>query len=147
MPTQSEGTVPGYQEFELDITQALLEHLPDIFANLADAPLTADDVAGLPEKAQGVYMLLDDGTPTYIGKTDADHGFRARLQRHFLNLSARHNFDLTKVSFKAVRVMVFTMVNVEKTLIDHFLGARGMSWQFSGFGSNDPGHNLSAHQN
>jgi len=131
----------AYAEFELDLTKALLENLPPILQNLIAAPLTKENVLLLPQAAQGVYMLLDGGVPMYIGKTDSTHGFRDRLLRHFHTLSARKNIDLSKVSFKAVRIMVFTTVNVEKTLIAHFLGNDKMAWQNSGFGSNDPGHN------
>ncbi|WP_374340404.1 Eco29kI family restriction endonuclease [Methyloversatilis sp.] len=131
----------AYAEFELDLTKALLENLPPILASLPPATLTKEHVLSLPEAAQGVYMLLQNGEPMYIGKTDATHGFRNRLYRHFLTLSARQNLDLDHVQFKAVRIMVFTTVNVEKTLIEHFLGNNKMAWQNSGFGSNDPGHN------
>lgn len=131
----------AYTEFELDLTKALLEHLPPIFEHLDGAALTLPEVDKLPESAQGVYMLLEDGTPMYIGKTDAAHGFKTRLQRHFYTLSARKKLELDKVSFKAVRIMVFTTINVERTLIDYFLGNDPLRWQNSGFGSNDPGHN------
>ena len=140
-PSVNGNSRPGYTEFELDLTRALLEHLPGIFERLGAEPLTQTAVKELPEKAQGVYMLLDEGRPTYIGKTDAEHGFRDRLDRHFFTLSSRRNLDLGKISFKAVRVMVFTTVNVETTLIKHFLHDNKLTWQFSGFGSNDPGHN------
>lgn len=132
---------PAYTEFELDLTKAILENLPPILTNLAPAPLTEANVTALPEAAQGVYMLLYEDTPMYIGKTDASHGFRNRLYRHFQTLSARRELTLSRVSYKAVRIMVFTTVNVEKTLIEHFLGSNSMAWQNSGFGSNDPGHN------
>ena len=131
----------AYREFELDLTRALLEHLPPILDDLTPATLTRKNVLALPEEAQGVYMLLEKGLPMYIGKTDAEHGFRTRLYRHLQTLSARKNVDLSEVSFKAVRIMVFTTINVEATLIKHFLGNNKMAWQKSGFGSNDPGHN------
>ncbi len=147
-PTPTETIVPpvlaeplAYAEFELDLTKALLDNLPGILESLPPATLTKEHVLSLPEAAQGVYMLLENGSPMYIGKTDATHGFRTRLYRHFQTLSARKNLDLDKVQYRAVRIMVFTTVNVEKTLIEHFLGRNRMAWQNSGFGSNDPGHN------
>lgn len=131
----------AYAEFELDLTQALREKLPPVMEALEPAPLTKANVLALPKAVQGVYMLLQGKRPTYVGKTDAQHGFQDRLYRHFQTLSARRNLDLSEIEFKAVRIMVFTTVNVEKTLIDHFLGKSKMAWQNSGFGSNDPGHN------
>jgi hypothetical protein len=131
----------AYAEFELDLTRALLQYLPPVLEALAPAPLTQIEVASLPEKAQGVYMLLFGGIPTYIGKTDAEHGFQTRLQRHLYTLSARQNLDIADITYRAVRIMVFTTVNVESTLIKHFhVDANPMAWQNSGFGSNDPGH-------
>ena len=130
----------GYAEFELDLIAALQERLPPEFAKLTGLPLTDKSLEGIPADAQGVYMLLDRGTPTYIGKTDASHGFQDRLHRHYLSLSARKNVDLGTISFKAVRVMVFTVVNVESMLIKTFIGDNPLAWQYSGFGSNDPGH-------
>ncbi|OGT58816.1 MAG: hypothetical protein A3E01_00590 [Gammaproteobacteria bacterium RIFCSPHIGHO2_12_FULL_63_22] len=131
----------AYAEFELDLTKAILDNLPSMLTSLAGEPLTLENVNRLPEATQGVYMLLEGGVPMYIGKTDASHGFRQRLQRHYYTLSARKNLDLGEVSFKAVRIMVFTTINVESTLIKHFLGDDPLRWQNSGFGSNDPGHN------
>jgi hypothetical protein len=132
--------VLGYTEFELDLRRALLEKVPPVFDALAPAPLSSETVSALPYGAQGVYMLLEKGVPTYIGKTDARHGFRQRLHRHLKSLSSRSNLNLGDVTFKAVRVMVFTTINVEDVLIDHYIKNRNIAWQYSGFGSNDPGH-------
>lgn len=140
MPDNAAEPIRGYGEFELDLNRAVLEHLPPLLARLEHVPLTEYNVASLPEKAQGAYMLLYDGAPVYIGKTDANHGFRDRLLRHCKTVQHRRSLDAAKVSFKAVRIMVFTMVNVESTLIKHFLDQAPLSWQSSGFGSNDPGH-------
>lgn len=129
----------AYFEFELDLTEALRERLPPVFDGLTGEPLTHANVAALPQ-TQGVYMLLERGTPMYIGKTDSSHGFHDRLLRHWFTLSARNNIDLATVTFKAVRVMVFTTINVESILIQRYIGANPMAWQNSGFGSNDPGH-------
>jgi hypothetical protein len=138
--TASNG-IAGYAEFELDLIKALRQDLPPVVDAVSAASLTRNNVSALPEKAQGVYLLLENGKPTYVGKTDARHGFRERLTRHFLTLSARKNIDLAKISFKAVRIMVFTVINVETTLIELYTKDNPSSWQNTGFGSNDPGHN------
>lgn len=131
----------AYAEFELDLTKALLQYLPPVLEEIQPAQLTGAELDTLPENVQGVYMLLFEGVPTYIGKTDAEHGFRSRLKRHSYSLSARRNLDIASVTYRAVRIMVFTTVNVESTLIRHFhVAANPMAWQNSGFGSNDPGH-------
>ena len=41
--------------------------------------------------------------------------------------------------FKAVRVYVFTAVDLETQLIEHYGGTTKVHWNGSGFGSNDPG--------
>ena len=43
------------------------------------------------------------------------------------------------MSFKAVRIYVFTAVDLEAQLIDHYGGLSAVLWNGSGFGSNDPG--------
>jgi hypothetical protein len=102
-------------------------------------------VLSLPADVQGVYTLFFNGKAVYVGKTDADAGFRHRLGRHFNNVSHRVGLRPREVSFKAVRVMVFTVVNVESALLRHYAGVHGagssLEWQNLGFGSNDPGQN------
>lgn len=132
--------IPGYTEFELDLMQAIKLYLPPVIDRVAPASLDLENVNALPEKVQGVYLLLENGKPTYVGKTDAKHGFRDRLRRHFLTLSSRRNLDLATISFKAVRIMVFTVMSVETALIEIFTESNPNSWQNTGFGSNDPGH-------
>jgi hypothetical protein len=43
------------------------------------------------------------------------------------------------VSFKAVRIYVFTAMDLETHLIAHYDGPAKVKWNGSGFGSNDPG--------
>src|SRR5207249_1811515 len=44
-----------------------------------------------------------------------------------------------RVSFKAVRIYVFTAIDLETQLIAHYGGLARVPWNGSGFGSNDPG--------
>lgn len=129
-------TMECYAEFELDLIDTLKQQLPPVFDKLKAERLNRKAVDAIPQ-TQGVYMLLESGKPMYIGKTDSSHGFQDRLRRHLYTLSARKKIALSKVTFKAVRVMVFTTVNVESILIEEHLGKT--AWQKSGFGSNDPG--------
>jgi hypothetical protein len=92
-------------------------------------------MVGTPE-AQGVYQLSLQGKVVYIGKTDADAGLRRRLERHSYSIQDRSNLNAEGVTFKAVRVFVFTAMDLETQLIDHY---GKPAWNFSGFGSNDPG--------
>ena len=127
----------GYAEFEFDLPEALLERLVRRFEEIEPAPLLKDRVAEVPE-AQGVYQLLLGDQIVYIGKTDAAKGLRQRLERHAATIQHRRNLDPARVQFRAIRVFVFTAMDLEAQLISHY---GGVSWQHSGFGSNDPGRN------
>ena len=68
----------GYAEFELDIPEVMRTELPKYFDALAAEPLIEANIAKIPQNAQGAYMLFLDGALVYVGKTDAQAGFRAR---------------------------------------------------------------------
>lgn len=125
----------GFKEFEFDLPEALLNSLVDIFAEMPSAPLKHNVVQEIPD-AQGVYQLFLDGNLTYIGKTDAEAGLRKRLMRHASKIQQRVGLDPSRVTFRAVRVFVFTAVDLETQLIKHY---DVETWNGSGFGANDPG--------
>lgn len=127
----------GYTDFEFDLPDALLTHLIRVLNGLATAPLSAEHLTGIPD-AQGVYQLLLDGEIVYIGKTDAEAGLRKRLERHAFKIQHRRNLDPARVSFKAVRIFVFTAIDLETQLIRHYAN-EGTRWNNRGFGANDPG--------
>lgn len=125
----------GFVEFEFDLPGALLQRLVDVFKDMADAPLDAAVVATIPD-AQGVYQLFFDGKLSYIGKTDAEAGLYKRLTRHAKKIQHRIALDPARITFRAVRVFVFTAVDLETQLIKYY---KTETWNGSGFGSNDPG--------
>lgn len=127
----------GYTEFEFDLPDALLAHLIKVLDKLDPAPLRLDAVASVPE-AQGVYQLFLDGELVYIGKTDAEAGLRNRLNRHASKIQQRLNLDPARVGFRAVRIFVFTAIDLETQLIRHY-ARHGTGWNNRGFGANDPG--------
>lgn len=128
----------GYVEFEFDLPDALLKHLIEIFARLQPAALNPTFVSEIPEE-QGVYQIFLDGHLVYVGKTDAEAGLNKRLSRHSLKVLHRSGLDPARLSFKAVRVFVFTAVDLETQLIKHYGGGKVVKWNGSGFGSNDVG--------
>lgn len=129
----------NFKEFEFDLPTALLRDLIGLLDGMPTAPLHGTTAAAIPEE-QGVYQLFLNGKLVYVGKTDAEAGLRARLTRHAKKIQHRHDLDPAAVSFKAVRVFVFTAVDLETQLIEHYK-SKGTSpeWNLSGFGSNDPG--------
>lgn len=130
----------GFRDFEFDLPGALLGHLVTVLDGMEAGPLTADGLRGVPE-AQGVYQLFLDGRLVYIGKTDAEAGLAHRLARHSRKTLHRRNLDPQRVTFKAVRIFVFTAMDLETQLIRHYTGPGGTEWNGSGFGANDPGRN------
>ncbi len=135
--------ISGYDEFEIDIEAVLRQELPKFFDSIEATPLTPEHVQALPDKTKGAYMLFygDDLIPVYAGKTDSDHGFRDRLKRHAWTVQGRKNLDPADMRFKAVRIMVFAVLDVEAILIKYMKKEvpNALSWNNSGFGSNDPG--------
>jgi len=136
-------SIPGYDEFELNIENVLRAQLPNFLHNVNAAPLIYSNVQSLPAGAKGAYMLLHCGVPMYAGKTDSRHGFRDRLTRHWYTLQHRQRLRIEDISFKAIRVMVFSNFDVETILIEEMRhqDPAYLRWNDSGFGSNDPGHN------
>lgn len=130
----------GYVEFEFDLPAALLDSLVNEFAKMDSASLTHEHTMQVPDE-QGVYQLLVGGQVVYVGKTDADSGLRGRLSKHAWTIQHRQNLKPSDVQFKAARVFVFTAMDLEKLLIRHYAQSADVWWNFSGFGSNDPGRN------
>jgi hypothetical protein len=132
--------IAGFREFEFDLPEALLSSMVIAFDGMEGATLSRENVSKIPE-AQGVYQLIVRGEIVYIGKTDSDAGLAKRLARHAWTIQHRANLKVADVSFKAVRVFVFTAMDLETQLIRHYKGQSSVSWNNSGFGSNDPGRN------
>lgn len=129
----------GYCEFEFDLPEALLARLISIIDLVDSAPLIKEATNQVPDE-QGVYQLLLDGRPVYVGKTDNEAGLRSRLTRHSTKILHRVGLAPSRVSFKSVRIFVFTAVDLETDLIKHYgKNSGGLAWNGSGFGSNDPG--------
>ena len=142
-----------YESLEFDLPVALTERLIELFDGMPQGKLSAATIKEHVEAdAQGVYQLFVDSELVYIGKTDADAGLGKRLLRHATKVASRKNLKPAAVTFKAVRVFVFTVMDLEQLLIKHYegkastneLGKRGLAWNHSGFGSNDPGRNRDA---
>lgn len=129
----------GFKDFEFDLPGALRAELISLFDGMKTAPLRSIAKAKLPE-AQGIYQLFHEGLLVYVGKTDAESGLRTRLTRHAQKVMHRPTLK-GAVRYKAVRIMVFTAMDLETQLIGHYraLNTGAATWNGSGFGSNDPG--------
>ena len=106
----------AYVEFEFDLSDALLTRLVQVLNGMEPTPLTAENAANIPG-GQGVYQLFHNGTLVYIGKTDSEAGLPQRLARHVRSIQNRSNLNVADVSFNAVRIFVFTAMDLETLLI------------------------------
>lgn len=133
----------GYVEYEIDVERVLRMELPGVLSSIAAAPLTAREIEAIPESAKGAYVLYENGHAVYAGKTDTRHGFRSRLAKHSRTIQHRQNLASENLTFRAVRILVFSNFDVEAILIRELRqrDPAALSWNDSGFGSNDPGHN------
>lgn len=130
--------IAGFQQFEFALTDALMLQLVECLDSLETAPLDPACVADIPN-GQGVYQLYLDDQLEYVGKTDTAAGLTTRLASHARKIIGRPNLR-DQVRFKAVQVLVFSAMELETLLIRHYKDTGApMSWQHSGFGSNDPG--------
>jgi hypothetical protein len=130
--------VKGFRTFEFDLPAALLVHLVKLIEEMDSAPLTIEGTEEIPasKEAQGIYVLIHKEKIVYVGKTDGKSGLRGRLRRHVKRVQHRSNLDPTAIYFKAIRVYVFTAIDLEAQLKGHY---DAPEWNNSGFGSNDPG--------
>lgn len=130
-----------FEELEFDLPSALLGQLVKLFEEMPEGSLDASIVQEV-EDAQGVYQLFLNGELVYIGKTDGQAGLRTRLLRHANRIRSRRNLDPNVIGFKAVRIYVFTAMDLEELLIGHYKKSHTPPvWNHSGFGANDPGRN------
>lgn len=128
-----------FEELEFDLPGALLRELVALLGSMQRAPLDLAHVGRISDE-QGVYQLYLDDDLVYVGKTDAEAGLQKRLRRHSLKIQQRIGLDPGRVSFKAVRVFVFSAMDLEQQLIKHYGGSENIPpWNKTGFGANDPG--------
>lgn len=124
-----------YAELEFDLAGALRDRLVQMFDSMPTAPLSRDAISASVPNQQGVYQIFHENELVYIGKTDAQSGLRSRLIRHSDKILHRVGLDPVSVSFKAIRLFVFTVMDLETELLQ----AHKPAWNGRGFGSNDPG--------
>lgn len=115
---------PAYREFEFDLPEALLVRLIEILGQMKPAPLSIMGLDGVPD-TQGVYQLFLDGKLSYIGKTDSEEGLRKRLLRHANKIRHRKDLSPQRVYYRALRIFVFTAIDLESQLIKHYTGEVG----------------------
>jgi hypothetical protein len=131
--------VPSSAEFRLSITWAMRDQLISSFDSLEPESLVMPALDALLRRP-GVYQLYLVDELVYIGK--ADVSLPRRLTKHHRKLSGRQNIDVADVRFAALYVYEdLKAVAPETLLIEHYRAQGRASWNFNGFGNNDPGQN------
>lgn len=130
----------GIYPFEFDLAKALFNQIrramdrtkPLGFANL-------ENLSVIPSRP-GVYMLLRNVNPVYIGK--ADRKLATRLRKHRRTISGCSNIGLEEMFFKAVCfAKTWDPFKPEDHLKRYYGTNQGEGWNDRGFGTNEPGGN------
>ncbi|WP_207005173.1 GIY-YIG nuclease family protein [Trinickia mobilis] len=108
---------PGLGSFELNLNRSLAQQLGPFFDSLETAPLTRDNLGGIDDGVEGVYALYINDELSYVGKSDARRGLKARLRRHRRKLSNRVGISVDSVHFKAAQIFSFAALDVEALLL------------------------------
>lgn len=127
-------------KFEIDIIQALTTQLVDALDKLTESPLTQSAIKRL-SSGQGVYQLLLNKRPVYVGKSE---DIPYRLAEHKFKLEGRNSSKAIKISFKCLYVHKnWTTLAPEASLITHYKKEKlgECAWNGNGFGPHDPGRN------
>lgn len=129
--------------YTFDFLRTVSQQLKHTLEALPESVLDDDTLAKLlsyQQEAgtqQGVYVILYDGIPKYIGK--ANH-VRDRLAQHLTKLRGRRGIDLQRLGYKALLLdkSMSTAAN-EDILIGMFKDEQQDMWNGGGFGPKDPG--------
>jgi hypothetical protein len=136
MATSKNDVPRPFAAFDFDLARAVLDQLVEAFDAIPIGALSPDALQHM-WRGKGVYQLYLGKQLRYVGKSNNLPG---RLSRHLRALSARQNFDVTSLGFKALYIHKnWTTWTTEDAMLRHF--GRENLWNTSGFGSNDPGHN------
>lgn len=129
--------------YVFDFLRTVSEQLKEKLESLSPSPLDDTAIGKLQEfqadvrSTQGVYLLIYDGQPRYIGKAN---NVKDRLLQHFTKLRGRRYIELDKLAYKVLILdqSMSTAAN-EDILISLFKTQYSDMWNGAGFGPKDPG--------
>lgn len=129
--------------YVFDFLRTVSQQLKDTLEALKPSPLDDMAIVRLQEfqlelrSAQGVYMLIYNDEPKYIGKAN---NVKDRLSQHLTKLRGRQNIDLKALAYKVLILdkSMSTAAN-EAILIGMFKEQYNGMWNGAGFGPKDPG--------
>lgn len=133
MPPSDTST--PFADFDFDLGRAVTLQLVEALDRLPRGAMESEWLHQL-ESRPGVYELFHDDTLVYIGKSKSS--LSNRLKRHHKSLRGRRNINMDRMAFRALYIHPnWTPSTHEDALLQHFQNQ--CSWNYSGFGSNDPG--------
>jgi len=129
--------------YVFDFLRTVSYQLKETLETLSASPLSDLALANLQEfqgearSTQGVYLLIYDSVPCYIGKAN---NVKDRLSQHLTKLRGRRNINLDHLAYKALLLdkSMSTAAN-ESILIELFKEQNVDMWNGAGFGPKDPG--------
>lgn len=131
--------------YDFNFLETISAQLVETLEKLPPSPLNTrmlgelSSFQKLERSKQGVYLLIHNEGPVYLGKANDIHG---RLSAHLRKLMGRLNIDHDRLFFKAILLdrSMSTAANEELLIAAFSKTHRGM-WNGKGFGSKDPGKN------
>lgn len=129
--------------YVFDFLRTVSQQLKDTLEALPASPLNDTAISLLQNfqsesrTSQGVYVLIYDGQPKYIGKAN---NVRERVAQHLTKLRGRNNIKLDALAYKTLLLdkSMSTAAN-ESILIGLFREQYTGMWNGAGFGPKDPG--------
>lgn len=129
--------------YVFDFLRTVSQQLKQTLEQLPASPLDDSAIARLQEfqtesrSTQGVYLLMYEGEPRYIGKAN---NVRDRALQHLTKLRGRRDIDPSVLSYKVLLLdkSMSTAAN-EDILIGMFKEQYTGMWNGAGFGPKDPG--------
>ncbi len=129
--------------YVFDFLRTVSQQLKETLESMPSTPLDDAAIRRLQEfqaesrSTQGVYMLMYEGRPRYIGKAN---NAKDRLSQHLTKLRGRRHIDLEALGYKVLLLdkSMSTAAN-EAILIGMFKEQYSEMWNGAGFGPKDPG--------
>lgn len=132
-----------FEYFEFNLSAAVAKELILRLNLLEESKLSEEAIASLRDyqkerkRPRGVYLLIEEGKPVYVGKA---HNVAHRLTNHYRRLRGRKKLDIGKMAFKAIIFQEgWSTAANEELLLGHYRDQNQCDWNQKGFGPKDPG--------
>lgn len=139
-----------FEYFEFNLSAAVAKELILRLNLLDESKLSGEAIASLRDyqsarqRERGVYLLIQEGKPVYVGKA---HNVADRLTNHYKRLCGRKNLNISEIAFKAIIFQEgWSTAANEELLLNHYRDQNHCDWNQKGFGPKDPGKNRDGYE-